>query len=179
MSVSPNFQAMAQLVQQDDVQGLFKSREALNSAAKETDINGRSLLHLAVHAGAADAALWLLDNKFGDANAVDNQGETPLMRASWLGEKAIVKGLIEAGADLGKVSMTGGSALHHAYAGGEQARGVADILIAAGANTQAADKEGRLPTDWSAQAQVREAGAKVLSEMTEPQRKPLTLRKKI
>lgn len=155
-------QTLVDAVQADNVVSLHNNREAIKASAQERDQNGRSLLHVAVASGAVDSALWLLDTGLADPNAADNQGETPLMRAAWLGQGEVVKALLKAGASLEARANTGGTALHHAYDGGTPAQAVVEQLLAAGANASALDNSGREPSAWAAAAQAREAAAKLL-----------------
>lgn len=155
-------QTLVDAVQADNVVSLHNNREAIKASAQERDQNGRSLLHVAVASGAVDSALWLLDTGLANPNAADNQGETPLMRAAWLGQSEVVGALLKAGASLEARANTGGTALHYAHDGGTVAQGVVEQLLAAGANATAVDNSGREPSAWSAAAQARDEAAKLL-----------------
>jgi len=156
-----NFEHLADSVKNDDVIGL--SRYADSDALKGVDINGRSLLFLAAASNATDAGLYLIDTAKLDVNALDNSGESPLMRAAFQGNVALVQGLLAAGAKLDHASpVTGGTALHSAYAGGQKAAVAVAALIEAGANTQALDKDGRAPQAWEAQGQAMDKAAQML-----------------
>lgn len=155
-------ETLLRAVQSDNVVVLHENRDLIKSTVAERDQNGRSLLHNAIAAGAVDSSLWLLDTRLSDANAADSQGETPLMRAAWLGQTEVIAALLKAGASLEARAHTGGTALHYAYAGGSVAQAAVDQLLAAGANTVAVDSSGREPSAWGAAAQAREEAAKLL-----------------
>jgi len=168
-----NFENLAAFVQADDVVGL--SRNVNAPAISGVDANGRSLLFLAAANGATDAGLFLLDSKKIDANAVDVMGETALMRAATNGDVALVKGLLEAGAELNQVAtVTGGTALHSAYAGGERAVKAVEALIEAGADQTIEDKLGRVPQAWAAEGQAIDLAAKSLvdGQVVNPEAQP-------
>lgn len=151
-------------IENDDVIALNQARADLTNAGDERDVNGRNLLQTAIHSGATDAALWLIDNNLGgDINAADVMGETPLMRAAWLGNAEVAGALIAAGSDLNAQARSGGTALHHAHAGGTQAAGMVELLTQAGADASVTDTQGQLASAWEAQAVIRENGAKLLA----------------
>lgn len=157
-------ETLARAVATDDVVTLNANRDLVKNSAGERDINGRSLLHVAVAGGSVDAALWLLDNKLADVNAADVQGETPLMRAAYLGQEQVIETLLNSGASLEARSLSGATALHYAYEGGTPAKAAIAQLIEAGADTTALDKSGREPAAAATQAEAREEAAKVLSD---------------
>ena len=130
----------------------------------QADINGRSPLHQAVAAGATDCALWLVDQSNAAVNLSDVQGETPLMRASWLGNQVVVEALLARGADVAMASRVGGTALHHAYGGGRATAGLLDKLKAAGANPGAVDGSGKTPEQWTAYAEALQVGEEFRQE---------------
>lgn len=163
MTKKADFETIKTLVEQDNVLELARQVQAVHKNANEVDINGRGLLHAAVHHQAGDALQWLLDQKKIQVDQADNQGETALMRAAWLGYTPAVAMLLEAGASLEAVSLTGGTPLHFAYAGGTKAAATVEALVKAGASPEAADKAGNLPSSWSAQAVAREQGEQLLA----------------
>jgi ankyrin repeat protein len=127
------------------------------------DANGRTLVHLAVHQGADTVLLWLLDQGY-PANVADNHGETPLMRAAFLGDTDAIASLLTAGARVGTVAGSGGTALHYAYAGGKQGQAAIAPLLAAGADPGVRDSNGQAPDAWIRQAEIREAGTDLLAK---------------
>lgn len=151
------------LLQADDVLGLAAERNAVAAARADRDINGRSLLHAATASGATDCALWLIDNRLADVEAQDVSGETALMRAAFTGNVPVLETLLKHGANVMAVSLVGGTALHHAYAGGQQAAPVVEPLLAAGSDPLHQDHSGRTPQDWSVQGQAMDAGAALLT----------------
>lgn len=125
----------------------------------QRDANGRTPLHQAVAANATDSALWLLDTGKAPVNVADSHGETPLMRAAWLGNTTVVGALIERGADLAAFSRVGGTALHFAHAASSPSEAVIKQLQEAGANPEALDSAGKRPDDWIAYGQAIKEGA--------------------
>lgn len=169
----------------NDLNSILNSDDvlALTSASvdqTQVDVNGRTPLHRAVAAGATDCALWLIDQSKDAINVADNQGETPLMRAAWLGNATLVEALIARGADLNAQSLTGGSALHHAHSGthahpkgsGQQ---VIQQLVEAGADTELLDNAGKRPQDWASYGQAIAEGNKFLNP---PKPRTLSLKRR-
>lgn len=166
------FEQLAELVKNDDVIGL--SRQVDAAALKELDLNGRSLLFLAAASNATDAGLYLIDTAKLNVNALDNSGESALMRAAYTGNVALAKGLLEAGAALDQASpVTGGTALHAAYAGGQKAAAAVAALLEAGADASVLDKSGRAPEAWAAEGQAVDKAAEFLvgGEVVNPPRR--------
>ena len=174
MTTSSSFQRLQNIIKSDDVVSLTQAGKDIETAAQEKDINGRGLLHAAVHDRADDCLLFLIDKRAVSLDAQDVQGETALMRAASLGNTTAVKGLLEAGASTQVQAHTGGTALHYAYAGGKAAEAVIQILVDAGMNSDAEDKSGRKPAAWAAEAKAIEAGAALRNP---PTPKVLSLRK--
>lgn len=142
------------VLESDDV--LAISRMKVDQSAE--DDNGRTPLHRAVAAGATDCALWLLDQSTEAMDRKDRQGETPLMRAAWLGNQVLVEALLERGANVGLASLTGGTALHHAYGGGKASASLRESLVKSGADPTATDASGKTPEQWTAYADVLRVG---------------------
>lgn len=165
MTNSITFEDLRQFVSQDDVISLSRNASSLKEHENAKDVNGRGLYHAAVHAQAGDAIAWLNDHRIGSINAADNQGETPLMRAAFLGYKAGVELLLDGGADINATSLNGGTALHSAFAGGKKAVNVIETLVEAGADATALDKDGKKPEQWAQEALSREKGKDFLDKM--------------
>jgi TonB family protein len=110
-------------------------------------------------AGAQDAAMnlrnWaasgqvepirkmLSTNRSSDVDAPDEAGWTALMHAASAGHEAVVRVLLDAGADIRRRDKVGETALHLAAANGRTA--VSRLLLQAGADFAARDVEGRTP----------------------------------
>lgn len=165
MTKSITFEEIRQFISNDDVISLSRNASSLKEHANAKDVNGRGLYHAAVHAQAGDSIAWLNDHKIGSIDAADNQGETPLMRAAFLGYKAGVELLLEGGADIHAQSLNGGTALHSAFAGGKKALNVIESLVEAGADASIVDKDGRKPEQWAQEALLREKGKDLLDKM--------------
>jgi ankyrin repeat protein len=82
-----------------------------------------------------------------DPNAVNDDGYTPLLWASWNGHEACVRVLIAAGADPNVADNRGNTPLHRVALGGYKACVAA--LIAAGADLNAVNDDGYTPLHWA------------------------------
>ncbi|MBI5430723.1 MAG: ankyrin repeat domain-containing protein [Nitrosomonadales bacterium] len=101
----------------------------------------------AVKAGDVSRAQQILAAG-ADANSRDSDGATPLMAAAHSGNLAMVRAFIAAGADVNASDERGWTALAKATYNHELKRGFADVaqaLIAAGANIEAAISYGVRP----------------------------------
>jgi ankyrin repeat protein len=78
--------------------------------------SGQSALTLAVREGAGQVVDLLLKHPQLDVNAFNRAGETPLMLAALKGDLALVRRLVERGAE---VNQPGWNALHYAASGPE------------------------------------------------------------
>ena len=98
----------------------------------------------AVKDGNLDKVKSMLDGGFFrrkvNVNAVDHEGRTALMEASWMDHVNIVKALLERGADVNATSNTGNTALMSASSYGRL--GVMTVLLDRGAAVNAADNDG-------------------------------------
>jgi len=107
-----------------------------------TDALGRTPLHRACRAGAADAVRVLITNGKADVNARSGRGWTPLMYAARWGSLPVVKLLLEANADVSITDPSGANALllaHETSAGEhlDQSRG--EVATKSDAGTGVAD----------------------------------------
>lgn len=159
-------------IEGDDVLSLARIGVDPQWARDWSDCNKRGLLHHAIHSQAPTALEWMIDQWGLDTNTIDNQGETPLMRASWLGDIQSVEVLLNAGADIDAMAHTGGTALHYAYAGGKPAA----VAALGGADNAALDRHGRRPLDWKPQGKVIDQGAGLLKRVATEPKKVLRLR---
>jgi rhodanese-related sulfurtransferase len=93
---------------------------------------------------------WLTDQGFsvGDVNAVITNDTTPLMKASHMGQSAIVRVLIAAGAQLGARNADGNNALWLACVAGDL--DVIDILIDSGIDINNRNDNGATPLMYGA-----------------------------
>jgi rhodanese-related sulfurtransferase len=93
---------------------------------------------------------WLAERGFsvGDVNAVITNDTTPLMKASHMGQSAIVRMLIAAGAQLGARNADGNNALWFACVGGNL--DVIDILIDSGIDINNRNDNGATPLMYGA-----------------------------
>ncbi|MFG6489544.1 ankyrin repeat domain-containing protein [Roseateles sp. BYS78W] len=105
-----------------------------------TDSRGRTALFTAVREGSLKALESLLASPQVNVNAVNADGETPLMLAAIRGALPAVKALVERGAD---VNRKGWTPLHYACSGPDN--GVAAFLIAHGAELNARSENGTTP----------------------------------
>lgn len=118
-------------------------------------LGSSAALHIAALRGERGTASTLL--KYGaEKNALDDAGETPLMKAAQLGHQRVVELLIEAGADInvfGKAldspyGRTYGSAALH-YAAGRGHHGIVKALLKHGADVNAQDNRGDTPLHYA------------------------------
>ena len=100
------------------------------------------LLHLAIKTRQAKA-LQLLLEAFADAEARDEDGQTPLHLAALMGQSNSMQMLLEAGADKEARDEDGQTPLHLATQMG--ASNSMQMLLEAGADKEAHDKHGKTP----------------------------------
>jgi len=106
---------------------------------------GRTPLHLAARNADLPAVKELMLQ--GDINGVDAHGFTALYHATLLGHEAVMRILLDAGADLSQPDLGGLSPLHIAC---EKGRAEAAVLLCRrGADLAALDSIGRTPLDWA------------------------------
>jgi ankyrin repeat protein len=106
--------------------------------------DGCSLLHQVVQTSHLHVLDWLLTFPL-NMNETTFRGITPLMWTCIGREPAIVRRLLDHGADVHATSLLGRTALHNACAHSWM-DGVA-VLLEQGANPDARDRQGRLPED--------------------------------
>ncbi|TWU74163.1 hypothetical protein ED733_000145 [Metarhizium rileyi] len=127
------------------------------------DIHGRTALMHAVIGHSVDAVSYLLANKMISVSEVDAKGQTPLIVAAVLGDKAIVKVLLEKGFSdpklLNAQDYRGKTAL--ACAVSSNHLDVVVTLLGNDASPHVVDCRGRSPLYWAA----REAGLEVMETM--------------
>ncbi|MDR7332285.1 ankyrin repeat domain-containing protein [Roseateles asaccharophilus] len=105
-----------------------------------TDSRGRTALFTAVREGSEHALAALLASPKVQVNAVNADGETPLMLAAIRGSLSMVQALVKRGA---AVNRQGWTPLHYACSGPDN--GVAAFLIAQGAELNARSENGTTP----------------------------------
>jgi len=94
-----------------------------------------------------DVVHLLLDHE-AQADARDDNGDTPLLWAAMRGNRAIADLLLAHGADVNaRDTAHGATPLHMAVRNGHRA--VAELLAAHGADLKARDKEGKTPLGWA------------------------------
>ena len=102
------------------------------------------LLHVAANGGFVDLCAYLLDKQKFSVDVLDLEGVTPLMAAASRGHGRVMACLIDHGADIhARMTVSGKTALHHAAHHGEIAP--CQLLLAAGADRRARDRDGFLP----------------------------------
>ena len=131
--------------------------------------SGLTALHIAAGAGASDLVEKLLALPGVNKNAAMVDGVTPLMIASSLGRKHVVKQLLDAGANPNAAAVEGGTALYFASLGGFSE--IVTLLLRAGANPNATF-QGHTPLDAAmvnkhanVEFLLRSAGGKKGSEL--------------
>ena len=107
-------------------------------------------VHLAAHFGRVETTMALLKNRH-DLDSKDTYGRTPLLLAAEEGHEAVVKLLLEKGAELEtKDKNYGQTPLLLAAEKGHEA--VVKLLLEKGAEIETKDKDyGRTPLSWAAE----------------------------
>jgi ankyrin repeat protein len=118
----------------------FLSEQGVSAA--DADKTGRTALHEAVSAESHDMVQWLLAQPRVDVNARDDDEETALHVAAAANDPEAVLMLLEGKADVHATDVHGQTAVHRAAT--ELARpGIAEQLVAAGADVDAEEEQGR------------------------------------
>ena len=105
------------------------------------DVDGNSLLALAVLEGVSPLVVKLLLEQNVDRNAKNRHGESALHLAARMGRVDFVKVLIDFGIDINATSALGGTALH--VASNRAGEEIAKELIASAADVNVIDVQGR------------------------------------
>ena len=129
---------------QTDVAEFLISRGA-DVQAKTSD-DGSTAIHQAAQIRAWKLA-ELLISKGADVNSKNNNGSTPLIIASFSGNRDAVEWLIAKGAEVNVRGREDWTPLHRATRAGE--RDVVGILLSKGADVNAKDSQGRTPLWWA------------------------------
>ncbi|KAL2070965.1 hypothetical protein VTL71DRAFT_13991 [Oculimacula yallundae] len=134
---------------------------------KEADVNavntyGRTPLHEACEEEDVESVRLLLA-KTDNVNATDNSGETPLYIASqFIYDHAVMKLLLENGADPNVGAEDGSTPLHEASARGEIE--IMKLLLAKKANLNAVDKRGDTPFSLACEKGLKDIVALLLQK---------------
>lgn len=96
-----------------DFEGVKFFVKSESSTINQKNIGGATALHLACRSKNFEIAKILVENG-ADVNAFDEEGWTPLMRASLAGEANIVNLLLDNGANVGAINSFKDSAIIHA-----------------------------------------------------------------
>ena len=133
-----------------------KNRTVINARDLSS---GRTAMHIAVD---RRDIVWLvyLANQRANPNIADNDGVTPLMRASRIGFFEGVEALVKAGAQVDTPSDTGETPLISAVLRGDTQ--MMRILLGAGANPDRTDNSGRSARDY---ARLDGRGSKTMEEI--------------
>lgn len=116
-----------------------RSLLAVATDPNETDADGTSVLHWAVHRGELEWAAALLAAG-AHVDAVNRYGVRPLYLAAENGDAAMVQALLGAGADANAIFAEGETVLITAARTGDAA--IIEALVAAGAQVNATERRG-------------------------------------
>lgn len=105
--------ALMSAVVSNDVNGVKFFSKAGRALINQKNIGGATALHLACREGNFEIAKTLIDSG-ANINATDNEGWTPLMRASLAGQAQIVEFLLARDAQANFLNSVGESAIIHA-----------------------------------------------------------------
>lgn len=105
--------ALMSAVANNDVNGVKFFSKAGRALINQKNFGGATALHVAAREGNTEIAKTLIENG-ADVNVVDNEGWTPLMRASLAGNKDIVALLLQRDAQGSNLNSLGESAIIHA-----------------------------------------------------------------
>ena len=106
---------------------------------------GTTVLHHAATRKNNGAIVKLLIEQGAGVNAANETGRTPIMKAAYWGGVEYIAPLLDAGADLDRVSNFGGTALYEATSTSWENAEMIWLLISRGANIKAATKKGETP----------------------------------
>lgn len=120
----------------------------------EADEFGRTALHRAAQAGAANAVAWLIEHG-ARVDAADRFGVTPLMLAAGVDSAAALQSLLKSGARVDAKDQVGNAAL--AYAARHNRVAQLNALLASGAELQAKSKNNWSALDYALQADAKQA----------------------
>ena len=113
------------------------------STGSTADTHGNTPLHQAAFNGQSEIVRSLLSTFPDMTDATNDDGETPLVIACMKGNLAVVKLLLDAGADANRSQLNGNSPLHFAAWSGNKFIG--NDLIAAHAQADAQNGNGETP----------------------------------
>eukprot|EP00968_Pinguiococcus_pyrenoidosus_P016956 scaffold1651_cov317-Pinguiococcus_pyrenoidosus.AAC.21 len=124
------------------------SSDAASEVLSDTkDAHGRCALHFACNHGGEDAVEFLLETCPQLWEAVDEDGNTPLHLAVTGRQRAVVKMLLEAEADVNRTDKSGVTPLHHAAGLGSVK--MVELLVGNGADLSLQSGAGT-PLHWAA-----------------------------
>ncbi|KAL7924627.1 ankyrin repeat-containing domain protein, partial [Trichoderma austrokoningii] len=106
-------------------------------------------IHLAAFFGLTSITSWLLDNGH-DPNAKDDRRRTPLSWAASNGHEAMMRLLLEHGADIERMDIKGQTPLMRAIRKGDQTT-IVQLLLEKGADIEVKDENGQTPFSLAAE----------------------------
>ena len=162
-AADPNVHRLVEAIMEADV---AEVRRLLSDRALDLDaLDGRGMTPLA-HAIVADdrsggdSLVTLLIEHGADVNRPDAYGHTPLMWSVGPGSERLTALLLRAGADPRRCRPDGTTVLHVA-AHSEASATVAGMLLTAGADPSARDREGKTPAAYAHEAGLTELGQRL------------------
>ena len=113
---------------------------------------GSNALHWCVYAEESEKSSTVLLERGANPNVVNDQKESPLLRAVIFGRESQVKSLLQGGAKANVHAVEGDTPLHQAAANGRV--GIIRLLLKAGAAVNALDSKGHTAMDLALNPQV-------------------------
>ena len=133
----------------------------LDSNSSGCPPRGTTLLHMGSKHGYTSTVAMAIPTNETNIDPKDSYRRTPLSWAAENGHEAVVKLLLEKGADLESRDSTGRTPLSRAAENGHEA--VVKLLLEKGADLESKDSTGRTPLSWAAE-KGHEAVVKLLLE---------------
>ncbi|PON34778.1 Ankyrin repeat containing protein [Parasponia andersonii] len=149
----------------EDVREVLEKSDPSWRAADSVDVEGQSLLHLAISQGRPDLVQLILEFE-PDVEAPSRFGYSPIEAASEAGEALIVELLLSRKASTARLENSTWGPIHLAARGGHME--VLRLLILKGANVDALTKDGNTALHLSVEEKRRDCARLLLASGAKP-----------